>query len=136
MSDLFFCLRCKTTALQEQEAPAGKIRYFECPACQRRYTLSPGKGLASRWLEPIALVLYGAQFDQRPQDRAVELAEMLMRQRAPEQLLSYAEEIRLELKDPTQRVRDILDCIAGEEDLREFLRLVAEHIEAKCANSS
>jgi hypothetical protein len=49
-------------------------------------------------------------------------------------LESLAREIRLELDEPTQPVRDILGCRASEGELREFLRAVAGHVEAFLAS--
>ena len=39
------------------------------------------------------------------------------------------QEVKQELANPTQTVRDILDLSQPEETLREFLRLVVLHLE-------
>jgi len=127
------CLRCKTVLLSEAGPPNPRIAFFECPSCQRRYALRPGKALTFRWLHPISLALYPVQFDESPSGRAAEVAALLIRDRPVAELRLSLREIRLELEEPTQQVRDILDCRASEGELREFLRLVAEGVEASLA---
>jgi hypothetical protein len=128
MSELL-CLRCKTVPLVEAEPIGGEVAFFECAVCRRQYALKPDRGLTFRWLHPISLALYSVQFETSPVDRAADVTAALIRQRPAERLESFAREIRLELDEPTQQVRDILDCTASEEELREFLRLVADGIE-------
>jgi hypothetical protein len=48
-------------------------------------------------------------FDDIPAERAEAVAKMLAKQKPPA-YLRMVEEIRLELRDPTQQVRDIVDC--------------------------
>jgi hypothetical protein len=125
------CLRCRTVALTELSASAPDIRFYECPACGRHYALKPGKRLTFRWLHPISLALYGLIFERNPVPRAEADAEATVKQGSstPEELQRMVDEIRLELNEPTQQVRDILDCQASEEQLREFLRRYADHLE-------
>jgi len=127
------CLRCKTEVLSQLPS-SPNIAFYECPACHRHYALVPGKQLTFRWLHPISLPLYGVQFDDIPAERAETEAKMLVEQRPPAYLRLMVEEIRLELRDPTQQVRDILDCRASEEKLREFLRLFADHVDQLIAD--
>ncbi len=54
---------------------------------------------------------------------------MFAEQDSIEQIRLIVEEIKLELDDPTQQIRDILECRASEEDLRNYLRCVAERLE-------
>lgn len=122
------CLRCKTVPLTELGSPGGGIAFFECPECQRHYALQRGKQLTFRWMHPISLVLYDVQFDESPPaGRAEEVADAFIRSR-PEHLEYILREIRLELEEPTQQVRDILDCRGSESELRTFLRSVADRI--------
>jgi len=44
-----------------------------------------------------------------------------------EDLEKIVKEIRLELDDPTQRVRDALDSRASEKDCRRFLASITAH---------
>jgi hypothetical protein len=124
------CLRCKTVPLTEVGPSDPRIAFFECPSCRRHYALQPGKRLTFRWLHPISLALYAVQFDDSTVRRAAEVTASLVRDRQSEQLEVFAREIRLELDEPTQQVRDILNCQASECELREFLGLVAGGIEA------
>lgn len=114
------CLRCKTVLLVEVEHHPG-IRFFDCPNCGRRYALKPHKQLTFRWLHPITLALYGVIFDRAPVERAGSIAQSFVEQKSPEQLDRIVKEIRLELNDPTQQVRDTLSCVASEEELRRYL---------------
>jgi hypothetical protein len=127
------CLRCKTVALVPVESDAEGIAFFECPACHRQYALKPGKGLTFRWLHPISLPLYSVLFERSPAGRAADVAASLVRDRPAEDLAVIVREIRLELDDPTQEVRDILDSPTPEAELRAFLRLVVEGIEKSLA---
>ncbi len=124
-----YCLRCKTVPLVKLEPLDPQITFFECPACRRHYALEPGKQLAFRWRHPINLVLYGVIFDDAPSEKAADVAALVIKQRSSEELALFVREIRLELDDPTQQVRDILECRASEAELRNYLRLFCEHVE-------
>jgi hypothetical protein len=130
-----FCLRCRTVPLTVVGTTDSRLTFFECPACCRQYALRPGKGLTFRWPHPIGLTLYGVQFDESPSLRAAEAAASFARGRPAAELERLAREIELELREPTQRVRDILDCRAPEGELREYLRLFAEGIMRSLAGS-
>jgi hypothetical protein len=71
------------------------------------------------------LVLYGVIFEQRPQDSATRIAGLFANDPRRDDIVA---EIRLELREPSQSVRKILDLRASETDLREFLALVADEI--------
>jgi hypothetical protein len=133
MSELL-CLRCKTVPLSSVEPRQPEIKFFECPSCQRHYALMPGKQLTFRWMHPISLALYRVMFDESPSSRARQMADTFIEDRPAVELESFVREIRLELDEPTQEVRDILDCRASEGELREFLRLFTEAVEASLSS--
>jgi hypothetical protein len=56
-------------------------------------------------------------------------AAIIAEERLREEMGTLIEEIRLELADPVQQVRDILNQDQPEEVLREYLRLLADHLE-------
>ena len=122
------CLRCKTVALSSSESPP-EIQFLECPSCGRRYALEIGRQLTFRWLHPVTLALYGVIFQERPIEGVGLIAQQFLKHRSPEELEWIVNEIRLELNDPTQQVRDTLDCRASEEDLRQFLQLFCDCVE-------
>jgi hypothetical protein len=124
-----FCVRCKTVALVELEPHDPRITFFECPGCRRHYALRPGKQLTFRWLHPISLALYGVISDQAPTERVADILSSFVEQRHPEELEEFVREIKIELNEPTQQVRDILDCRAPEQELRDYLRLLCGHLE-------
>ena len=123
------CLRCKTVTLVELEPLDPRITFFECPDCRRHYALQPGKQLTFRWLHPISLALYGVIFDLAPTERVADVVASFVEQRPAEELEVFVREIKLELDEPTQQVRDILDCRASEQELRDYLRLFCDRLE-------
>ncbi len=123
------CLRCGTVRLRALPASSPEIDFFECPACGRQFARKPGQGLTLRWRHPISLVLYPVIFSASPAAEAERVAMQFAEQWTREQIDLAVQEIRLELDEPTQRVRDILGCHASEAELREYLRLVAERLE-------
>jgi len=117
------CLRCPGVELVPSGPFRPEIEFFDCPACQRRYALKPGRSLTFRWLHPISLLLYGILFDVNLVGRAralLQAAEQLPNQ--PNATRRMIDEIELELTQPTQQVRDILDNPQTEEQCRQFLR--------------
>lgn len=129
------CLRCKTIVLNRLPSPS-EITFFECPSCRRRYSLKPGKGLTFQWGHPISLVLYFVLFDRAPVGRAAEAAATLAGQRTAEELQTWIREIQLELDEPTQQVRHILDCPASEDDLREYIHQFVVELDRLLAEAS
>ena len=123
------CLRCKTVPLTGVEPRSPEIHFFECPKCGRRYAQKTGKELTFRWLHPISLALYDVIFHISPGGEAARVAAQFIGRSSGEELELFVREIRLELEDPTQQVRDILDCRASELVLRQYLHLFAAHIE-------
>jgi transposase-like protein len=122
------CLRCKTAALVAVPSP-DSISFYECPNCHRAFARKADGALCFRWRHPISLVLYPVIFEVNPTERCERIADMFAKQESTEQINAIVQEIKLELADPTQQVRDILDCHASEEDLRKYLRCVAAHLD-------
>ncbi|HEX3462467.1 MAG TPA: hypothetical protein VHS78_00255 [Candidatus Elarobacter sp.] len=121
------CLRCKTVALVPLDSPE-QIAFFECPVCRRQFARAAGKALCFRWMHPISLALYPVIFAPDPVAQCERVAATLAEQSSPERRSLIVREITLELEDPTQQVRDIVGCHASEEDLRAYLRCVAERL--------
>jgi hypothetical protein len=124
------CLRCKTAELIALASPPG-ISFFECPECHRNFAQKAGSGLCFRWPQPIGLLLYPVIFEADPLPHCERVAGMFAKQESAERVERIVREIRLELDDPTQQVRDILECLASEEDLREYLRCVTGRLEKR-----
>lgn len=122
------CLRCKTTELIALASP-DNVSFFECPKCHRNFARKAGGTLCFRWMHPISLVLYPVIFERDPLQHCERIATMFAKQESIERIKLIVQEITLELDDPTQQVRDILDCRASEEDLRRYLRAVADRLE-------
>ncbi len=123
-----YCPRCKTVLLAETEHYP-KIRFFLCSNCSRRYALEPGQALTLRWLEAVTLPLHEVYAYDAPVEHALRIAQKFVSQFSTQELDWIVEEIRLELDDPTQQVRDTLDCKASEADLRQYLSSFCEHVE-------
>ncbi len=122
------CLRCKTVALLGTES-CPKIRFFQCPNCGRRYAKQPRRKLTYQWLEAVTLPLYRVIFFAKPVDHAPDVARKFAVWYSRERLEEIVKEIRLELDEPTQRVRDTLDCRAPEGELRRYLSLFCECVD-------
>ena len=120
------CLRCKTVRLDVLESDA-EITFFACPQCGRQYARKAGEALTYRWGGPLSLALYGVIYETDAPPHAARIADQLARGRDSAALDRLIREIELELADPTQRVSEILPMAVPktEENLREFLRLVA-----------
>jgi hypothetical protein len=126
-------LRCTDVALEPLDSFA-KISFWRCPQCARQYAQEPGRALVDRWRGPISLVLYGVIFEERPQEHADRQVEQFVGGSfTPEHLRSIVAEIRSELARPTQPVREILSLRASERDLREYLQLFADKLDAALA---
>jgi hypothetical protein len=124
-----FCLRCEDVRLTSTDSADG-YEFFKCPQCERRFAKSPDKAsLHDRWGSPISLVLYNTIFAPDPPAQAESLAATFAVQFSREEVTTIIEEIRLELSDPVQQVRDIHDQDQPEEALREYLRPLADHLE-------
>jgi hypothetical protein len=122
------CLRCKTSELTAVASPSG-ISFFECPKCHRNFARKPGGALCFRWPHPIGLILYSVIFADDPGQDCERVADLFAKQQSSERIKLIVQEIKLELDDPTQQVRDILECNASEDDLRKYLRCVADRLD-------
>lgn len=122
------CLYCESVRLIVLPESNEQITFFRCPQCQRDFAQTPGKSLTERWRGALSLVLYGVIFSLKPQADADRIAASLVRAESREKIAWMENEIRLELASPKQNVRDILDLRASEQDLREFLALVADKL--------
>lgn len=123
--ELPHCLRCGSSL--NESGTTESISFWTCPACARRFAQRDGGELTERWGSALSLVLYGVIFTERPQERAALIASRLDHLDR-DWLVSEIEE---ELRNLSQSVRDILDLRASEEDLREFLALVARELRAR-----
>ena len=102
-----------------------------CSLCPAQYTRSSDGSLTDRWLSPISLVLYFIIFSKDPREDVPRAIENIRQNHSAELLSNIVSDIRRELDEPKQRVRDILNLMAPEElvseaDVREFLGLVAD----------
>ncbi len=120
-------MRCETAELTTLPESDERIAFYECPSCRRHFTRRPGRALCDRWLSPLSLVLYGIQFEPRPQAVYRRIAQSFLRERSREEIVVMMKEIELELRKPTQQVRDIIDLRHEEKELRRFLRLVVDY---------
>ena len=90
----------------------------------------------------IAVALYGIIFSHHPQDDAEHIARKLVSDiESRDRLAQLVADIREELARPKQRARDILPLASqesevSEADVREFLALVADRLDAALADRS
>jgi hypothetical protein len=124
-----YCLICKTIELSILPDSVEEITFYECPQCVRQFSKSVGRGLCYRWLHPISLLLYGVIFESQPQNAAKHMAEYFQEVKTKEDLKIIIQEVKRELDNPTQNVRDILKMSQSEEALREFLGLTITYME-------
>jgi hypothetical protein len=75
------------------------------------------------------LLLYPVIFEEHPEQRCQEVAALFRKQESADRIKRIVQEIKLELGDPTQQVRDVLESRASEEDLRNYLRCIVERLE-------
>jgi hypothetical protein len=124
------CLRCAVPL--SPTGQADPLRFRRCPRCGRAFTERADGTLVERWLGPLSVALYGVIFDPRPQEPARVRAIMNGLDHLDTEQI--AAEIRLELDHPTQPIAEIVGPMrAGEDDLREFLRLLADELERRAA---
>lgn len=126
------CLRCKTVELIPLDSPED-LTLFECPSCHRNYTRRANGAIFFRWRHPITLLLYPVIFELDPGKFCEQVATKFVTENSFEIIQQAIEEVRLELDDPTQNIRDTLDCHAAEPELRAYLRCVAEKMETSIA---
>ena len=107
------CLRCLDIELIHLPGSTSTITFFECPACHRQYAQKPEGALVYRWLHPVSLSLYYVLYDADPLSKAKSVADGFVRSYSRDELTIMIDEIELELRYPTQKVRDILDSFAS-----------------------
>ena len=120
-----FCLRCPDVTLRTLDRTR-EISFFECPACGRHYAQKKSGTLTYRWLHPISLPLYCVLFSKEPVAEAPRVAAHIADTRSAVELEAMTREIELELEQPTQQVRAILDNPQSEEACRAFLANVTK----------
>ncbi len=123
-----YCLRCKNIKLEVLPDSTDVINFYSCPKCLRHYAKEPGQLLCDRWLSPLSLVLYPIIFDSNPQSRVKEIADLLKRDFSQEKIEILINEINDELNNPKQKLKDILNFKASEQNIREFLILLRDNI--------
>ncbi len=102
--------------------------FFRCCRCERQYAVASDHTLLDRWPSPLTLPLYSIIFAHHPQDDASRVA-MQLNEKTPAERRVIVAEIREELANPKQKVHlihDLADKDVTEQDVREFLRLVAD----------
>jgi hypothetical protein len=124
------CLRCKSEELAPLDSPQG-IMFFECPRCRRQFTQAADGALCFRWRHPITLLLYPVIFAVHPAEDCERVSSIFLKEQTNEAVHVALEELRLELDDPTQQLRETVGCRAPEDEVRAFLRCVAERLEAE-----
>ena len=100
-----------------------------CPKCQRHYTKESGQSLHDRWLSPLSLALYPIIFNSNPESRVKEIADLLKRDFSQKKLDILINDINDELNNPKQKLKEILNLKASEQDIREFLALLRDKIQ-------
>ena len=126
-----YCLRCVDTPLDILQESNYRIAFYECPSCNRQFAQKLPGELTYRWLHPVSLALYPILFDADPLPRAEELANEFVSQHSNSPCLkAMLAEIALELEQPTQQVRVILDNPQTETICRQFLARFLSHAQA------
>ena len=115
------CLRCSNVALAPLPVVSHEINFYECPSCYRHYAQKPGGSLTFRWLHPTSLVLYKFDNGLNPADYAPHVAREISKSRYAQDIEAFRREIELELEQPSQPVREILDTQTSEEACRGLL---------------
>jgi DNA-directed RNA polymerase subunit RPC12/RpoP len=121
------CLRCDDAVLRLLPESSEEIKFYRCPTCGWNYVKGQGESLHDRWLSPISLVLYLVTSTKDPRERIDQIAALFIEQRDRDELSTLVYEIDRELREPTQRVTEILPFAhsPSEEIVREFLRGVS-----------
>jgi hypothetical protein len=121
------CLRCDDAVLRLLPESSREIEFYICPKCGWNFAKGPGQQVHDRWLSPISLVLYLVTSNKDPRERVDQIADLFIEQRNRDELSTIVHEIDRELKEPTQRVTEILDFThsPSEQIVREFLRGVS-----------
>ena len=131
------CLRCDDAVLRLLSESSRTVKFYVCPKCGWNYAKGQGESLHDRWLSPISVVLYPVTFNKDPRERTDEIAELFIEQKNRDELSTLAQEIDRELREPTQRVTDILPFAhsPSEEIVREFLHGVSTRLKEHLGKS-
>ena len=121
------CLHCDDAVLRLLPESSRTVKFYMCPKCGRNYAKGRGESLHDRWLSPISLVLYLITSNKDPRERIDQIAGLFIEQRNRDELSTLVREIDRELREPTQRVTEILPFthFPSEKIVREFLRGVS-----------
>ena len=131
MGEEYKCLRCEDTRLLPLDSPKS-VQFFECPGCHRQYAHADGRTLTDRWLSPISLPLYRAQFYGHDAPR---VAREFIEGFSGKQLAIIVADINDEIANPKQRVQHIFNQSHSEESLRTFLKLFADIVSERLRGS-
>ncbi len=125
-----YCLHCDSVQLIMLPESGQEITFYRCPQCRRQFAQRLGQSLTEYTPGSfLPLVLYGVTFSPKPQAEANRIAAMLRDQESGETLAWVARDIRLALASPLHTIRDIIPLRASEQDVREFLALVADKLD-------
>jgi plasmid stabilization system protein ParE len=119
------CLRCPDATLRALDRTQ-EVAFFECPSCGRHFAQKESGALTYRWRHPVSLPLYCVLFSENAVADAPRVATHLADTQSSAELEAMTREIELELEQPTQEVRHILDNPQSEETCRKFLLAVAK----------
>ncbi len=78
----------------------------------------------------LAIALYAVIFDEVPSTRASELAQELLKTQESTMIDSIISDIDFEIATPAQCVKDIHDCRASEQELRNYLARLSTELKA------
>jgi transposase-like protein len=126
------CLRCVNEELKLLDCSDEQIQFYECPKCFSNFTQKKGKDLTDRWLSSISLVLYCIIFEEEPQNAYQRVGDYFF-ENSENEIVTFINDIEIELKKPTQKVSEIHDLVyePKENDVREFLQMVVSYWKEK-----
>ena len=114
------CFRCSGNLAVTEEHE--DITFYECKDCKRRYAKSLGKSLTDRWMNPISIALYAIIFDtEKVSHERIENMMKSYDNKTLEQKKQLIEEIEEEIRNPKQKLVDMLDLKGTEEIARDYL---------------
>jgi len=124
------CPRCNRGELARSSDSTVEVTYYECPECAWAFAQKPGQSLHDKWLSPISVSLYPQIFQYEPENTGRDAALQLFQTRR-DLVAALIDEIRRELKCPTQKVSEIHEFVCKDEvKLRKHLRDLAEGLVA------
>lgn len=128
------CFRCNT-ALEPREVLKDErgyvISFFFCPGCGSKYAKKDNGEIHDRWMMPLSVVLYPTIFSVEPVLVASRVASHLEMYKNEGEIRRIVEHIEDELANPKQKVKEILDSAADEQELRAYLRAVMDFLNRK-----